>query len=863
MNRQVKLRTRFLLLLSLVFVGGSVISAIALWNAMQQKAENEISERADILVHAMNSVRAYTTERIQPLLSQQLEQRAQFISETVPAFSARTVFENFRKQPEFSRFFYKEATLNPTNQADLVDDFERGLVEKFRADTSLKSLDGFRLQNGVNLFYSARPLAVSKPGCLRCHSTPDQAPKSQIATYGAEHGFGWKLGEIVSAQVVYVPAAEVFARGRSYLWLVLGIFLGIFTLAIWLINRQLRRAVIEPLQHLSNTANVVAKGTLNTQQLRQFDSTEMGVVAARGDETGALARSFQAMAHEVAAREQNLANAVEERTAQLAASMAQAKQARSDAEEANSAKSQFLANMSHELRTPLNAIIGYSEMLREEAEDAEQGQFIGDIDKITTAGRHLLMLVNDILDLSRIEAGKVEIYLEPIDLNREIGEVASTVQPLMRKNGNQLIVQCAPNFGLMQSDLTKLRQVLFNLLSNAAKFTDHGNVYLIVDMHPEHLSQAAQSAVDKHPSQAAQSAVDKHPDPQMVRFQVVDSGIGMNAEQLSRMFQTFSQADASTTRKYGGSGLGLAISKHFCRMLGGDISVQSELGKGSTFTVTLPLQSKAAVSEISAMAQTLPADAKTILVIDDDPTVHDLMQRLLTNSGYQVLIANNGIKGIEMARTQQPDVITLDVMMPVMDGWSVLSALKADPATSEIPVVMMTMTSERNMAYALGASHFLMKPINREELSKVLSRYVGKESARALVVEDDPATRELLLRSLRQAGVSVHSAENGQVGLDWLHANGAPDLILLDLMMPVMDGFDFVAELRRLEQFQNVPVVVISAKDLTEADRARLTGCVDRVIAKGGLAPEDLLKLLGHYVQHSRTTRTVPLQKGQ
>ncbi len=827
MNHQVKLRTRFLMLLTLVFVGGIAISALALWNAMHQKAENEISERAEILVHAMNSVRTYTTERIQPLLNQQLDQHAEFISETVPAFSARMVFENFRKQAEFSRFFYKEATLNPTNRTDLADDFERSLVDQFRADVSLKSLDGFRLQNGVNLFYSARPLTVSKPGCLRCHSTPDQAPKSQIASYGSEHGFGWQLGEIVAAQVIYVPATEVFARGRSYLWLALGIFLGIFTLAIWLINRQLRRAVIEPLQHLSNTANEVAKGALTDDRLRQFDSAAMGKVAARGDETGALARSFQTMAHEVAAREQNLANAVEERTAQLAASMAQAKQARSDAEDANSAKSQFLANMSHELRTPLNAIIGYSEMLREEAEDAEQPQFIGDIDKITSAGRHLLMLVNDILDLSRIEAGKVEIYLEPIDLNREVAEVASTVQPLMRKNGNQLIVQCAPNFGVMQSDLTKLRQVLFNLLSNAAKFTDHGDVRLIVDRDPEHA--------------------------QMVRFQVIDSGIGMSAEQLSRMFQTFSQADASTTRKYGGSGLGLAISKHFCRMLGGDISVQSEQGKGSVFTVLLPLQTKGATSEVAATAYPeISPNAKTILVIDDDPTVHDLMQRLLSASGYQVLLANSGIKGLEMARTQQPDVITLDVMMPVMDGWSVLSALKADPLTSEIPVVMMTMTSERNMAYALGAAHFLMKPINREELSKVLSRYISKDSATALIVEDDPATRELLLRSLRQAGVAVHSAENGQVGLDWLQANGAPDLILLDLMMPVMDGFDFVAELRRNEQFQDVPVVVISAKDLTDADRARLTGCVDRVLAKGGLSPEDLLKLLGHYVQTSR-----------
>jgi signal transduction histidine kinase/CheY-like chemotaxis protein len=827
MTKHLSLRTRFLLLLTFVFLAGSIISALLLQHALQRKAENEVAERAEMLVQTMNAVRSYTSERIQPLLQTQLAERTEFVKESVPAFSARSVFENFRKRPGFETFKYKEATLNPTNRDDLADNFEQALVQQFRTNTSLQSLSGFRDLGDTRLFYTARPLSISKPGCLRCHNTAAEAPKSQITTYGAEHGFGWKLGETVAAQVIYVPAADVLQRGRNYLWLVLSIFSGIFLLAMWLISRQLRAAVIRPLQQLNETADEVAKGNLSTQQLAQFQSLQMQDVAARQDETGALARSFQAMAQEVAKRETNLTNAVAQRTSQLAASMEQARKARGDAEDANKTKSQFLANMSHELRTPLNAIIGYSEMLREEALDTAQDGLVPDIDKITVAGRHLLSLVNDILDLSKIEAGKVELYLESFDLPRELAQVVDTIQPLIRKNGNQLVVECAPELSAqlsnVVSDLTKFRQVLFNILSNAAKFTDKGLIRLVVD-------------VPNSPNV-----------PERFRLRVIDSGIGMNPEQLARMFQTFSQADASTTRKYGGSGLGLAISKHFCTMLGGDISVSSTPGVGSTFTVVLPLR---ALRPTPPEAVPLPAGAKTVLVIDDDPVVHDLLQRQLSSSGYRVLLAGTGLRGLEIARAERPDVITLDVMMPVMDGWSVLAALKADSALCDIPVVMLSMTSDKQMGYALGASHFLMKPINKIELNKVLQRFLSKGTS-ALVIEDDQATRELLVRGLSAAGVRVAQAENGRVGMDWLQNHERPDLILLDLMMPVMDGFEFVAELRKNQAFADVPIVVISAKDLSEADRSVLMGGVDRIMSKGALEATDLLKVLNHYIQTS------------
>ncbi len=658
---------------------------------------------------------------------------------------------------------------------------------------------------------------------------------------------------------------------------------GPWTLAVQFIDRDLNYSppTLVPLQVVlpwhANPA-IIVPGSVAVGVLALWAVVARFLYARKRREAERLREQLLEEEHRAKEALETRARELAESNRQLDMAREAAEEARTAADDANKAKSAFLANMSHELRTPLNAIIGYSEMLQEEALDLDQKGFVPDLEKIHGAGKHLLGLINDVLDLSKIESGKMTLYLEDFDVARLVNEVAATVQPLITKNRNKLEVECAAELGTMHADVTKVRQTLFNLLSNASKFTEKGVIRLDVGKNgppsprPSPLGRGGivGSASAKGAGLVDREVANASPSPggegrgegerstiqadhaSRITFKVSDTGIGMTPEQLSKLFQAFTQADASTSRKYGGTGLGLAISRKFCQMMGGDITVTSEHGKGSTFTVVLPAQVKEVTPEVAAEvtrrtdtpSDRLLTSAATVLVIDDDPAVHDLMRRSLEKDGFRVETAGDGKRGLELARQLKPAVITLDVMMPSMDGWSVLSALKADPALADIPVIMLTIVDDKQMGFALGAADYFTKPIDFPRLHLVLEKYRKPMNHQTvLVIEDDAAMRDMLRRTLEKDGWQVAEAENGRVGLERLNGH-VPSLILLDLMMPEMDGFEFMDALRQRKDDQCIPVIVITAKDLTEEDRRRLNGGVERILQKGATSQSEVLELV-------------------
>ena len=661
-------------------------------------------------------------------------------------------------------------------------------------------------------------------------------------------------GENIGTLYLNRSLDDMYARLKRYAAIAGGVWL-VLTLAALGLSSLLQRVISEPLLGLANVA-----GRVSAERDYSLRAAKRG-----NDEIGALADSFNGMMEQIQTRTLDLdeaQTALERHLAELSEEIGRRKRAQEEAvaarqaaEESSRAKSLFLASMSHELRTPLNTIIGYSEMLRENAEVARDQRTIADLERITSAGRHLLSLINDVLDLSKVEAGKAELLWEEVSTARILGDARDAIAPLAQKNGNRLVMDCAPDIASVEVDAVKFRQSLYNLLSNACKFTRNGTVKLEV-------APAADGGVEA------------------VEWRVSDTGIGIAADQLPKLFQAFSQGDSSTTRQYGGTGLGLAISQRFCRLMGGQITVESELGKGSTFTIhlprrapigadlecpgldpaTLPSRSRRSASEPRALASGMPDGileplsapamrtsrgepaprAGTILAIDDDPAMRDQMARLLAREGFQVVDAANGPEALRLARELRPEAITLDVFMPGMDGWSVLSALKADPELAEIPVVMLTIAEDRRRAALLGAAEFLRKPVQPERLVEALR---GGRAQRldgpVLVVDDDRNSREMAVRIVRQRLGDVMEADSGQAALASM-AKRKPALILLDLNMPGMDGFEFIAALRQVAAWRAIPIVVLTSQEVTAGDRQRLSTTVRRILKKGDFPPMGL-----------------------
>ncbi|MGX5776308.1 response regulator [Methylorubrum zatmanii] len=503
---------------------------------------------------------------------------------------------------------------------------------------------------------------------------------------------------------------------------------------------------------------------------------------------------------------------------------AEIERARAAAEAANLAKSQFLANMSHELRTPLSAVIGYSEMLGEELEDLGQAELLPDLRKIEASARHLLGLINDVLDISKIEAGRLTLAAEAFTVAALIEDVTAATQSLITKKRNRFRLDLDADLGSMHQDQLKLRQSLINLIGNAAKFSEDGDIALTVRRFRENGAD-------------------------WLSFAVSDTGIGLTDEQMGRLFERFSQADESTTRQFGGTGLGLAITRAFIERMGGAISVASTYGQGATFTIRLPAELAVHEEEIEAESVASRVHEITegeghlhdvVLLVDDDPAARDLLQRFLEREGFRVRTANDGRAGLTLARALRPRAILLDIEMPRMDGWAVLHAIRTDPEIADTPVIITSVVNEFSLAHVLGATDYMVKPIDWGALKEAMERYrpVDREGS-VLVVDDDEDARERVRRTLQRDGWQVREAENGAAALESLdHAR--PSLILLDLMMPVMDGFAFLRALRGRPDGGSIPVVVLTAKEITPEERESLGRQADRLIIKGTMSLSEI-----------------------
>ena len=501
--------------------------------------------------------------------------------------------------------------------------------------------------------------------------------------------------------------------------------------------------------------------------------------------------------------------------------------ARDEARDASDQKTKFFANMSHELRTPLNAILGYGEMLYEDCEDLGYDDLLPDLKKITSSGTHLLSLINNILDLSKIEAGKMELFVTSFEIENMVQTIKDVSEPLAAKNDNGFVINLDGAMGSMSQDETKLRQCLTNFLSNGFKFTKNGTVTLDVKARTEG-------------------------EVEFVDFAVIDTGAGMSPEGVAKVFEEYTQAERSTSANYGGTGLGLPISKKFAEMMGGDVIVTSEEGVGSVFTMSVPRECpEYNEDEVEGNVINLDDQDNLVVLVDDDVAMHDLIKRTISKLNLTLLGATNSEKGMELIREVKPKLILLDVLMPGRDGWSLLKECKTDKELKDIPVIMISQLNQSNLASSLGANDYLTKPIDRTHFINTLKRILGSDTQnqKVLVIDDDKDVRELLSRLLKDAGYRPIDARDGKEGLE--RTKDEPALIILDLEMPRMDGFEFLDNyIKDVPEEKRAPVLVFSGKDLTDVQEDLLKERVIGLVKKDDVSMDNLSKMIQGIVKN-------------
>ena len=576
-------------------------------------------------------------------------------------------------------------------------------------------------------------------------------------------------------------------------------------------RKERDRVIIEKMSFLADQLEGDA------QKLILDDITKMTELAKEGDDAGNEEASVELMSLAFSRMSDEVNALISARTSEMETS-------RDEARDANAEKTRFFANMSHELRTPLNAILGYGEMLAEDCEDLGYEDLLPDLKKITSAGSHLLSLINNILDISKIEAGRMELYLTSFEIEGMVDTIKDVTGPLAASNDNGFKVNLQDALGSMTQDETKIRQCLTNFLSNGFKFTSNGTVTLDVDTFFED-------------------------EIEMIRFAVTDTGEGMSEEGLSKVFREYEQAERSTSAKHGGTGLGLPITKKLAEMMGGDVTVTSELGVGSVFTLYVPRECPQDFDEVEGgnTIDKLSEEEKIVVLIDDDVAMHDLIRRTLSKIGLKLVGAVDGEKGMQIVREMQPKLLLLDVLMPGRDGWSILKECKSDPQLKDMPVVMVSQLSQDVLSQSLGADDYLTKPINRDLFLETVSRLisVSDPDGTVLVIDDDADVRDLLSRMLSDAGFEFDTAKDGKEGLEKLANN--PNLIVLDLEMPRMDGFEFLENyMREVNEAERAPVLVYSGKDLSEVQREMLEKNVAGMVKKDEVSMDELSAMVSN-----------------
>ena len=574
----------------------------------------------------------------------------------------------------------------------------------------------------------------------------------------------------------------------------------IFTISsgvVLVLSTRFQRLITDPILHLVTLARVVSEEKNYSVRAKKHSEDEIGV----------LIEAFNEML-----------TAIQDRDVQLMVAREQAETATEQAKLASRTKSEFLANMSHELRTPMNAIIGFTRLVMRRSKDVLPTRQYENLAKILISADQLLALINDVLDLSKIEAGRIEIHPVNVALDVLVDDCLHTIEPMASNKKLRLVKEVETDLPTLFVDKVKLEQILTNLLSNAVKFTEEGTIILTA----------------------------RHRDGE-VAIAVADTGIGMPEQALELIFEEFRQVDSTAAREYGGTGLGLSISRHLARLMSGDITVESTVGVGSTFTVRLPARYAGAQPAGWAIAAppyeeqaAQPENSKLVLAIDDDPNVIYLLRENLTEAGYHVVGAANGSEGLLKARELRPFAITLDILMPHTDGWQVLHELKNDDATRDIPIIVLSVVDQKELGYRLGAFHYLMKPIDREPLLEALAR-ISPQRGRLLIVDDDPLVVDLMRQFLEDEDYDIEAAMDGQEALEAI-ARQRPDVIFLDLLMPRLDGFGVIEQLRIDPDHCDIPIIVLTAKTLTEAERTLLQQSVLKVIEKRGMEPDALLR---------------------